>query len=153
MSDVSSFDPSLFLDATLDTPTERRNPLPVDEYVAVIGEISSRTWASKDGSKSGIALDVPLLIETPAALQSDLNLPANLTVRDSIMLDLTPAGGIDNSQGKNSRLRLYREACDMNKPGDVFAPRKMQGTAVKVRIRHEPYQDMIQEKVAAVSRS
>lgn len=149
---MSVFDPQAFLDATIDAPLERRSPLPVGDYRGIIGEVGSRSWTSKDGSKSGIAWDVPISIEVPASLQSALELPSTLTVKDSIMLDLTATGAIDVSKGKNNRLRMYREAVDMNKPGDSFSARKLQGQVITVRVTHEEYQGVQQERIGAVAR-
>lgn len=150
----SAFDPQAFLDASIDTPLERRNPLPVGDYRGVIGEVTARQWTGKeDTSKTGIAWDVPITIDVPAELQSALELPPTLNVKDSIMLDLTPSGTIDASKGKNGKLRTYREALDMNKPGDVFNARKMQGQLVTVRIKHREYAGNIQEDVAGVAKA
>lgn len=148
----SQFSPETFLDMTMETPLERREPLPVEDYTAVIGDVKSVAWNSKDGSKSGVKLDVPLTIDIPATLQASLELPATLQIRDSIMLDLTDNGNIDMSKGKNNRLRQYREACDMNKVGDVFSPRKMTGQVIKVHVTHELYNGNILEKIGAVSK-
>ena len=100
---MSMFNPDTFLDATLDAPTEKRPPLPVGDYVAVIGEVSARAWqGKKDPTKSGIAWDIPLSVEIPAEVQASLKLTqSNLTMTDSIMLDITESGTIDNSPGKN----------------------------------------------------
>lgn len=149
---MSMFDPNTFLDATLDTPTEKRPPLPVGDYTAIVGEVKARAWqGKKDPSKSGIAWDIPLALEIPAEVQQDLGLnQSNLTITDSIMLDLTDGGTLDNTPGKNRRLRMYREAVDMNKAGDVFSARKMQGCVVKVKLSHEMYEDSIIERVGGV---
>jgi len=155
MVNASQFDPATFLDATIDQPTEKRPPLPVEcpgtsdgLYTAVVGEVGARAWqGKKDPTKSGIAWDVPLQIEVPGQLQADLKLQPQLTLRDSIMVDLTEQGTIDNTPGKNRRLRTYREACDMNKPGDVFSARKMQGRVVKVKISHEIYEGQPVERI------
>jgi len=149
---MSMFDPNTFLDATLDTPTEKRPPLPVGDYTAIIGEVKARAWqGKKDPSKSGIAWDIPLALEIPAEVQQDLGLnQSNLTITDSIMLDLTDGGTLDNTPGKNRRLRAYREAVDMNKAGDVFSARKMQGCVVKVKLSHEMWEDSIIERIGGV---
>ena len=151
MTDASMFDPQSFLEATLDAPTERRPPLPVErDYTAVIGEVKSHVW-SKEG-KSGIRWEVPLLIEIPADLQGDVGGLQNVTLSDSIFIDVTPQGTIDNAPGRNSGLRRYREATNMNNPGDSFSARKMQGVAVKVKIKHELYMEQIQERIAGVAK-
>lgn len=151
---MSQFDPNSFLDITLTEPTEKRPPLPVGDYVAVIGEVKSRTWqGKKDPTKSGIAWDVPLAVEVPPLIREAMKISTDtLTLRDSIMLDLTAGGTIDNAPGANRRLRMYREACDLNKPGDTFSGRAMQGRPIKVRVSHEIYEGQPVERVEAVTR-
>jgi hypothetical protein len=148
----SIFDPVAYLDATLEAPTEKRPPLPVGDYTAIIGEITARAWqGKKDPSKSGIAWDVPLSVEIPADIQASLGLTnSTLLLTDSVMLDLTDGGLIDNGPGRNRRLRMYREAVDLNKPGDSFSARLMQGKVVKVKVSHEEWEGNIQERVAGV---
>lgn len=150
----ATFDPNSFLDITLDEPTEKRAVLPIGEYTGVLGEPKSRAWQGKaDPTKAGIALDVPITLDIPGDLQASLELPATLVFKDSIMLDLTENGLIDNSKGKNRQLRAYREAVDMNKPGDKFSPRALEGRVVKVKISHELYLDSIVERISGVSRA
>jgi len=150
---TSMFDPNILLDATLAEPTEKRPPLPVGDYTAIIGEVTAGTWQSaKDATKSGVKWNVPLELQVPADIQQQLGIELpTLKLTDSIMLDLTPQGGLDNSIGKNGRLRMYREALDMNKPGDVFGARKMQGQVVLVRITHREYQGQLLEDVSKVA--
>ncbi len=152
---MSMFNPDTFLDATIEAPTEKRPPLPAGDYTAVIGEVKSRAWqGKKDPTKSGIAWDIPLTLEIPADVQTQLGLTQpTITLTDSIMLDLTDAGTIDNSPGKNRGLRNYREALDMNKAGDVFSARKMTGQAIRVKVKHELYEDQIMERVGGVARA
>ena len=149
---MSQFDPNLFLDATLDEPTEKRPPLPIGDYTAVVGEVTARAWTGKaDPTKSGIAWDVPLTIDVPADLQASMGLPPNITLKDSVMLDLTPSGLIDNGVGKNRRLRIYREALDLNKPGDKFSARMMQGRILTVKVSHDLWEGQPVERVAGVA--
>lgn len=141
---MSVFDPAIYLDATVSTPTVRRPPIPAGrELVGVIQEIKSRSWRGKeDPTKSGVAIDVPIKFDLSAypdliaLLSGNSDKPiTEITITDGIMLDTTPTG-IDNSPGKNSKLRRYREALDMNKDGDVFSPRMMQGRLIKAKIGH-----------------
>lgn len=150
--DHSSFNPETFLDATMTEPTEKRPPLPVGDYTAVVGAITARAWQGKaDPTKSGIAWDIPLTLEVPAEIQAELKMDqSTLPLKDSIMLDLTENGTIDNSPGKNRRLRAYREATDMNKPGDVFSARKMEGKVLKVKITHDLWEGQPIERVSGV---
>ncbi len=152
MADASMFDPQSFLDATMDAPLEKRDPLPTDrDYFATIGEIKSRVWTKKDDpSKNGIAWDIPLRIEVPADLQQSLGVGPNVTLTDGIFIDLNEAGHIDGAKGRNTALRRYREATGMNEPGQTFSARAMQGRQVRVKLKHELYNDTIQERIAGV---
>ncbi len=152
MSFDSSFNPDTFLDATLTDPTEKRPPLPVGDYTAILGAVTARQWQGKaDPTKSGIAWDIPITIDVPAEIQAELKMDqSTLNLKDSIMIDLTANGTIDNGPGKNRRLRAYREATDMNKPGDVFSARKMEGKVVKVKITHDLWEGQPIEKISGV---
>lgn len=146
------FNPEAFLDATLTEPTEKRPPLPVGDYTAILGEIKARAWQGKtDPTKSGIAWDIPMEIQVPPDTQAALKLSQpTIKLTDSLLLDLTDGGLIDNSPGKNRRLRLYREALDMNKPGDTFSARRMTGGVVKVKISHELWDGAPVERIDGV---
>lgn len=152
MSFDSAFNPDTFLDATLTDPTEKRPPLPVGDYTAILGAVTARQWQGKaDPTKSGIAWDIPVTIDVPAEIQAELKMDqSTLNLKDSIMIDLTANGTIDNGPGKNRRLRAYREATDMNKPGDVFSARKMEGKVVKVKITHDLWEGQPIEKISGV---
>ena len=63
------FDPAQFLDITVESPFEERIPLPIGEYTAMIGQISARSWQSKDGTKAGVAWDIPLVVDVPPDVQ------------------------------------------------------------------------------------
>lgn len=138
---TTTFDPAAFLDFTTTEESVKRPPLPIDDYTAVIGDLTTRSWVSpKDPTKSGIAIDVPLVIDVPGDLVESLGLrESTLTVKDSIMLDLTESGSIDMGPGKNGRLRKYREATNNNKAGQPFNARMLSGQVVTVKIGHREY--------------
>jgi len=156
---TSAFDPNAFLDATTTEVNEKRPPLPEENpedpsglYTAVIGEIKADTGQIEKGDRAGqpwVSMVIPLRIQVPSVLQA-MGLPPELTLTDRAFLDLTPQGGLDNSKGKNRAQRMYRDATDMNKPGEPFAWRMLQGRMVKLKIRHEMYQEQLQERVANV---
>jgi hypothetical protein len=156
---MSAFDPSVFLDAQQNEVNEKRPPLPTENpdsadglYSAVIGEIKADSGTIGKGEKVGqpwASMVIPLRIQVPSAVQG-LGLPPELTITDRAFLDLTPQGALDNSKGKNRQQRAYREACDMNKPGEPFAWRMLQGRMVKVKITHEMYEGNVQERIAAI---
>jgi len=149
---MSAFDPATFLSATMDQPLEKRSPLPEGDYIGVIGKPEIRVNAGKkDPSKTYIFLDIPITVEVPADLQASLSLPPTLTVRDSLILDQTAAGGLDMSPGRNTGLRRYREALDLNKPGDSFSISGLEGRPIRAKVRHELYNEQIQERVGGIA--
>lgn len=154
-----SFDPQAFLDATISEPNEKRPPLPTESgdaggwYTATIGEVKPNSGVIQNGERTGqpwLSMLVPLKIEVPPALQDALKLPPTVTITDRAFLDLTPAGTIDNAPGRNRRQKQYREACDLNKPGDTFSWRQLQGRVVKVKVSHRVYEGEVQEDIEGV---
>jgi hypothetical protein len=67
-----------------------------------------------------------------------------------VFIDLTDSNTIDNAPGRNRRQKEYRDALDLNKPGDVFNWRMVQGKPIKVKIDHELYENNIQERLGAL---
>lgn len=138
---MSQFDTSTFLDFTTTEESVKRPPLPEGDYTAVIGDLTTREWVSpKDPTKSGIAVDVQLLIDVPGDVQESLGLTeTTLKVKDGIMLDLTPQKTLDLSAGKNGKLRKYRDATNQNKAGQPFNIRMLSGQVITVKIGHREY--------------
>lgn len=150
----SAFDPATFLDASISEPTTARPPLAPGDYLATISDLKAGSWQGKqDPSKSGAKFDVHLKVQVTDPAQQAVIGGSELIMFDTIMLDTTPSGGIDNSPGKNSKLRRYREALDMNQAGVSFVPRQMIGRTLKVRVAHEPYQGEMKDKIDAVARA
>lgn len=159
----SGFDPNLFLDATVTEVNEKRPPLPTENpassdglYTAVIGEVKMNSGTYDKGERIGqpwLQAIVPLTIEVPQQVQDGLGLKlekGTLQFTDRPFIDLTPQKTIDNSKGKNRGQKMYREAADLNKPGDTFSWRMLQGKVVKVQIGHEMYEGSIQERIKNV---
>lgn len=130
-----SFDPNTFLAATFtETNDTTVQPVPAGEYQALAEKVDIKPWASKDGSSSGLKLEILWNI-------LDDNVKA-LLGRDTVkcsqqqMLDITEAGALDFSKGKNVGLGRIREALDLNKPGEPFAFPMIQGRMAKVIVSH-----------------
>jgi hypothetical protein len=154
-----NFDPAAFLDIQVNETFERRPPLPVKDYPAIIQDLQARQWTSKDKynddgtPKQGIAYDVTLSLQIPLDVKEELGLTKDdFTMKDSIMLDLNAQNGLATEAGSNRQLRAYREALGMNVKGQPFSPRSMVGRMLLVRIKHEEWQGAIQERVAGVAR-
>lgn len=165
MATISQFDPQQFLDAQQDTPNVKRPPLPVENpaspdglYTGIIGEIKMESGTIGKGDRTGqpwLAAVVPIDIEVPQQVQDGLGLKLDkgtIRLQEYVMLDLTAQNTIDNSVGRNRRQRNYRDALDMNKPGDVWSWRKAIGQVLKVKIEHEMYNGEAVDKIGNVFR-
>jgi hypothetical protein len=156
MSTASLFDPQSFLDATTTEANVKRPPIPAGtELVGVILKIASRAWqGKKDPTTGGIVIDVTVEFDLDAAAPNIKQLVGldKVTIQDGIMLDLTDSGSIDYSPGKNSKLRRYREALGLNVPGQSFAARMMEGRTVRCKIKNEPYEGDIFDKIDSVAK-
>lgn len=150
----SNFDPASFLDATISEPTTKRNPLPAgQDFVGTIGEPKSRTWqGKKDPTQSGVVIDVPIEVDMSAYPNVKVG-ATKVTLVDGIMLNLTDDGAIDNSPGKNGKLRRYREALGMNEAGTPFSFRAIQGRQIRVKIKHEVYEGETYDRVDSVAKA
>lgn len=154
-----NFDPAAFLDLPVDAPMVKRPPIPAGDYTSQIKDVTARQWQSKDktnadGSlKSGMAYDIVHVLNIPEAAQalSGLSSPT-LELKDSVMLELNAQGAIDTGAGKNGQLRRYRDALDMNKPGETFRARSMIGKMLLVKVAHREYQGDIFEEIKGVAK-
>ena len=160
---ASAFDPQLFLDAQVSEVNVKRPPLPVSNpaspdgcYTAIIGEVKMESGTIGKGERTGspwLSAIIPLTIEVPTQVQEQLGVKLDkgtIILTDRAFIDLTAQNTIDNSPGKNRRQRQYRDALDLNKPGDIWSWRKAQGQAVKVKVEHELYEGEIQERIGVV---
>lgn len=157
---VSLFNPEAFLDATTTEVNERRTPLPTENpadeqglYTAIIGEITIASGTIGKGDRTGqpwVSMIVPLKLQICPELQQSLSYDSTFTLPDRAFLDLTSAGQEDNAPGKSRQKKAYREACDLNNPGEAFAWRMLTGKAVKVKVGHEIYEGNVVERVLGI---
>lgn len=129
------FDAQSFLDATVSSSNDTKViPVPVGEYHGIVDKVSPRQWQSKDGTQSGIALDIVWLVEDSGVKQALGR--ETVTVKQGIMLDLTNQGGLDLSKGKNIGLGRLREAVGKNEEGQPFAFSMLPGLSAKISVSH-----------------
>lgn len=145
------FDPQAFLDMSVDGALDtKRQPCPVGEYPMLVDKVDVRQWTGKqDPTKSGLVADVTLLVEddqVKQALGKD-----KVTVRHSIMLDVTDAGGLDMGKGRNIGLGRFRQALGMNQPGQPFSFSMCPGRMLKGKVTHRVEGEDIYDEVKAVS--
>ena len=145
------FDAEQFLNITVDSPFTDRIPLPAGEYTAMIGTIKPRVWSNK--TSSGVALDIPLVVDVPAEAQQLCECGPTMKLTDSAMLDLVEGGmGFDLGPGKNRVLKEYRDATDLNRPGEKFGLTMLQGKVIRIKITHDLYEGKPREKITGRSR-
>lgn len=147
-----------FLNDETSQPSLRRPPLPVGDYVAVIGKPSVEPWVGKPGTKNagktGHRAVISLTVEVPYDVRQALGIDmGSVTLSDSVFLDVDAAGRIDwNTPGKNGGLRRYREALDLNKPNDKFSLAVMEGKPIRVKISHRMWEGEAVEQIDGVAR-
>lgn len=163
-SKMSIFDEQSFLSSSIDAPLIRRPLLPAgQDYVGITGqEVKARKWVKKDDpTKWGVTVDIVIEVDpnslTPAQREAIQGYDGKLIFRDGIMVDMTPEGAIDTSVGKNSRLRQYREALNLNNPGQSFNFRQLAGQPIRFKMRYKTDPDFNggepQEQVGAVAKA
>lgn len=135
----STFDADSFLNQQTDeSMSTRMDPVPEGDYHAVIKDVGLResgeykildiSWDLVSGADGG-DLD---------ALQSQLG-RQNITVRQSLFLDINEVGGLDVGPNKNIRLGRLREILGQNKSGAPWSPRMLEGAGpVVVRVTQRP---------------
>ena len=145
------FDAEQFLNITVDSPFTDRIPLPAGEYTAMIGTIKPRVWSNK--TSSGVAIDITLVVDVPAEAQQLCECRPTMILTDSTFLDLVEGGmGFDLGPGKNRVLKDYREATDLNRPGEKFGLTMLQGKVIRIKITHDVYEGKPREKITGRSR-
>lgn len=138
------FNPEAYLDAPIDKPLERRLPLSPTDYTGIIQDAKIVTWQSKEkideatgNFMSGLKVELKVALEVPEAERARVNLATpTFVITDGMLLDLTPTKAIDDSPGRNNRLRMYREATGQNNAGETFSIRKLIGKPIRVKIGH-----------------
>jgi len=116
------FDPDSFLNNSAEGEMQTQyEPIPEDDYMAVIEAVKPKQVETKDGPR--IVMDVTWAIDNPE-LAENLG-RKNLTVRQSIWLDTTETGTLDAGPNKNVQLGRLREAVGQNgkgkwKPADLI---------------------------------
>lgn len=135
------FDADAFMNSTIDQSNSTKvKPAPVGEYFAEIKDVKPSSGTISKGENAGkpwARLSVVCEVSDPSgALEAEIGSPTK-RVTASIMLDLNDAGnGLDMREGKNVRLGRLREAANLNRPGEPFAPPMLIGRTVKVKVGH-----------------
>jgi len=145
-----TFDPATFLNTTFTEANDTKViPVPAGEYLAISEKVEIKPWSSKDGSNSGIKLEIVWDIQdenVKALIGRDV-----VKVTQQQMLDLTDTGALDLGKGKNVGLGRIREALGLNTPGEPFAFGMIQGRMAKVAVSHRTYNDEIFAEIKKIA--
>lgn len=139
----SIFDADQFLDATTTEAGEKRDNVPTGQpYNAEIGEVKARAvQGKKDATQTYLFFDYPLTIDLKSEypdIAAKIGID-KLTMKYGVSVDLTESGAMDWSKGKNSGLRILREATGTNVAGQAWNPRMLTGRRVQVLLKLREY--------------
>lgn len=135
-----SFNPQEFLDAAYTESNDTKLiPVPEGTFQGLADKIVPRTWQSKDGTSSGVALDITWTIEDQSVKEHCAR--DVITCRQGIMLDMTEDGRLDMGRGKNVGLGLLREALGLNVPGEAFSFALIPGRLANLEVKHRQDKD------------
>lgn len=148
---MSTFDPQSFMSSQFNEASETKFiACPEGEFPAVVKHVEANTWQSKDGSKSGLKLDLTWTIDDESVRQSTGM--AEPQVKQSVMLDLTESGGLATGTNKNVNLGRLRDAVGQNVSGKPWSPPMLQGQVARVTVRHRLYEDQVFAEVKGVAK-
>lgn len=117
-------------------------PCPPGEWNAQISKLEAKEFEYKSGDRIGekglrLALSWSIMDDEPKQhCGRDI-----VTVNQSILLDLTPEGGLDMGKGKNIQLGRLREAVGQNVAGQPWGPVMLDGQVAKLVIEAGVYND------------
>jgi hypothetical protein len=124
-----AFNPESFASAVVDgAMSTRLTPVPIGEYTAIIEKVTARPTNEKGSTPCDIIYDLQ-----DDALKLQMGRP-KITSRGNVWLDITPSGGLDNGEGKNTGLGRVREACGQNDPSKPWSPSMLIGQMVRVKV-------------------
>jgi hypothetical protein len=137
------FDPSQFLDSTTTEAAEKRDNLSTGQpYNAELGEVSAKSvQGKKDPTQNYLFFEYPLIIDLKNEypdIAAKIGLD-KLTLKYGASVDLTESGAMDWSKGKNTGLRILREATGTNIPGQAWNARMLTGRRVQVLLKLREY--------------
>jgi hypothetical protein len=145
-----TFDPATFLNQSFDEALDTKVvPCPVGEYLGLAEKVEVKPWAARDGSSSGLKVEIVWDIQDENAKAVTGRDPVR--VRQQQMLDLTDTGQLDFAKGKNVGLGRIREALGLNTPGEPFSFAMIQGRMAKVKVSHRASGEDLYDEVKAIA--
>lgn len=139
----SIFDPAQYLDSTTTEAAEKRDPLPAtQDWIGEITDVKSRaSQGKKDPSQTYLFFDYAIVVnlrEEYPEVASKIGVE-KLNLKYGVSVDLTENGAMDWGKGRNSGLRIIREATGTNEAGKAWNARMPIGHRVRIKIKHREY--------------
>jgi len=129
------FDAESFLNTDVDGELSTEYvPIPAKEMTGIVKKLDAKEVTSKNDGKTYKFLEVYYICDDQET--RDVTGMDEPQVRQSIILDFTPEGGLDRAKGKNVALGKLREACNQNQPGKDWNFNMLIGQAVKISVKH-----------------
>jgi hypothetical protein len=127
---MSTFDPDSFMNSTTsDANSTAYTPVPEGDHPGHIGEV--KPGVTQNGKAY---LGVKWVVNSEAARQATGM--AEPSVRQTIWLDITESGALDNGKGRNVQLGKLRDALGQNTPGKPWMPGMLVGGAAMIKVKH-----------------
>ncbi len=129
---MTPFSPEAFLSTVVQGEMSTRiSPVPIGVYTATIAKLTPRA-ATPNGN---VPCDVSFEID-------DANLKATLgrdkiTTRQTLWLDFTESGALDDGKDKNTGLGKLREAVGQNRKDQPWSPSMLIGQPLRVKVEHQ----------------
>ena len=148
---TSVFSPEAFMQSQFTEANETIFvAVPEGEFPAVIKSVECNSWQSRDGSKSGLKLDLVWSVDDESVkATTGMTEPQ---VRQSVMLDLTEQGGLAVGANKNVNLGRLREAVGQNQSGKPWNPMMLQGQVARIAVKHRLYEEQTFAEVKGVTK-
>jgi len=136
---MSIFDPKVYETMSVTEVNKNRGLLEPGDYVALIDNINSVQRTGRDGEAVAV-INVTLKVEVPSEQRTNIG-QSTVTLFDSIWLETNSRGEIDMGNGKNRRMKSYRDATDLNNPGKTFDFTMLPGRIVTVKVNQVTRKD------------
>ena len=148
MSDLSTFDPDLFLGGEIEggfeTSYER---VPAGEFSAMIEDVKVRKINTENGEQA--VMDITwLILDEEVKKETELERP---TCRQGVFLDVNKKGGLERGKNKNVGVGRLLEALGMDK-GAKWSPEGLKSSTAVIRVEHKPNKDDPENPYANVTK-
>lgn len=129
---MSTFDPNSFMNTTVNSSNDTQYiQVPEGEFQATVDKVEAKV-VGQDNPRP--VLNVSWKTSDPQV--QNVTGRAENTVRQTIWLDVTESGGLDDGKGKNVGLGKLRDALGQNTPGQPWMPGMLVGGVAKIKTKH-----------------